>query len=77
MVRSRDPRSKVHEIRGISFSLAVAHNITKFHRAPTNSVRDISCGKVLLPGKVVQVHPRSADLSPISRLHARVSIDTL
>ena len=36
-------------------------------RAPTKYVRDIRCGKILLPGKVGRSAPMSPDLSPIDR----------
>ena len=38
------PRTKVHEIRGISVDWPDP-NIAKFRRAPTKSARDIRCEK--------------------------------
>jgi len=51
---SRDPQAKVHEI--IRFDWPDP-NITKFRRALTKGVRDIRCGKILLPGKIGQSLP--------------------
>jgi len=48
-------------------SIGQMPNVTKFRRVPTKNVRDIRCGKILLPGKVVRIHPRSSDMSPINR----------
>jgi len=42
---------------GNKFRLARPPNIAKFRRAPTKSVRDIFCEKILLPGKVGQSSP--------------------
>ena len=51
------PRTKVHEITGIRFEWPDP-NTVKFRRAPTKSVRDIRCGKILLPGKIGQSLPQ-------------------
>ena len=45
---SRDPQTKVHEIVRFDWP---DPNIAKCRRAPTKSVRDIRCEKILLPGK--------------------------
>jgi len=53
---SRDPRTKVHEIWGISFHWPDP-NIVKFRHALTNSVPDIHCQKFLPSEKVRQSSP--------------------
>jgi len=58
------PRSKVHEIRRISFDWPNP-NVVIFRRALTNSVSYIRCRIFVLPEKVGQSFPRSPDLAPI------------
>jgi len=50
-----DPQTKVHEI--IRFDWPDPNIAKLFRRAPTKSVRDIRCGKILLPGKIGQSLP--------------------
>ena len=50
---SRNPRTKVNEIRRINFDWPDP----KFRRAPTKSVRDVRCEQTLLPGKIGQSSP--------------------
>ena len=52
---------------GEQVSFGQIPKVAKFRRAPTKSVRDIHCGKMLLPEKQAKVHPRSPNLSPIDR----------
>jgi len=42
---------QVHEIQEY-VTIGQTPNTAKFYRAPTKSVQDICCGKILLPGKV-------------------------
>jgi len=60
---SRDPRTKVHEIRGISF--AWPDPTAKFRRAPTKVCKISVVEQFLAPWKVL--HGRSPDLSPVNR----------
>ena len=52
-------------------------NIAKFRRAATKSVRDIRCGKILLPGKNRPKFALSHQICHQSVGHTRVSIDTV
>jgi len=60
---SRDPRTKVHEIREISCDWPIP-NTAKLRRPAIKSVR-YSLWKNFAPRKLAKVHHRSPDLSPI------------
>jgi len=60
------PRTKIQRNSGNKFPLARPLTRPNFVTL-RQKVRDIRCGKILLPGKVGQSSPWSPDLSPIDR----------
>ena len=62
---------------GNKFRLTRPYNTAKFRRGPTKSVRNVRCGKTLLPEKWAKVHHGGHQICHRLTACARVSIDTL